>query len=174
MISFFRGNSQARIRIVWPTNPGQVLFRRRPRTLPPFLLRQLAGAQLLVYTLSAMTILLCAGFMLRGLGLLGDGLLAKQIFIGQLWLLFPPIFLVILITVAVMRGKVRRVYVVARSMDYRMCTHCGYALRGLAADTHSCPECGAPYNIEKTRAAWQALAGQDTSREEERRAEVDS
>ena len=150
----------AKTKVVWPTSPGEMLFLGRRSALPPFLLRSIVGLRLLVYVLNSAMGVLCVGFLLRALGLLGDGLLAQRVFIGKAWLLFPPIFFLNLIVVVVVRSKVRRVYLVSRSTDYRMCIHCGYDLRKLP-DTYSCPECGAEYELEKTRAVWQALAKED-------------
>lgn len=40
-----------------------------------------------------------------------------------------------------------------KQVDMRLCLGCGYILTGLP-DDHRCPECGSPYKIEETRAAW--------------------
>jgi hypothetical protein len=97
------------------------------------------------------------GSMLYCFGLLGDGLLAQHLITPQTLPLFAVAVLLNSIVFGIMRSKVRRVYLAAQSLDYRMCTHCGYDLQGLP-EAHSCPECGTQYSIEQTRTTWQALA----------------
>lgn len=39
-------------------------------------------------------------------------------------------------------------------MRFRACTECGYSLHD-AAQEGKCPECGAPYELDRTIRAWQ-------------------
>ncbi|MCH2133646.1 MAG: hypothetical protein MK116_07840 [Phycisphaerales bacterium] len=73
---------------------------------------------------------------------------------NRIYILFLPILLdALILGWLVLRyfRLVRR----ARENDFRLCLHCAYVLAGLP-DDGTCPECGKPYRLEKSRQTWES------------------
>ena len=158
MISLRRQPVSVRTRVVWPRGSVELLFQKKPNGLPNIVWRKLRGLRFFTNVLTVAFVLFALGGILYGLGVLDGVAFVRGVFIGKVLLLYICLALLPWLLLVTMRFKVRRVCSVARALDYKMCTYCGYDLRGLP-ERHACPECGVEYDLEEVRASWQALIG---------------
>lgn len=147
------------LRASWPKGPLDLLRYRAPTSCPDIVwtrLRLLRILVVFVHTILAICVLVLFGTalgLLNRIPILGG---RGSSYIGWTFLLiflagFGESLLVIFA-----RRRVTGILREARNSQYRLCTECGYDLRG-ERPINCCPECGAVFNPDMVRTIWRAL-----------------